>query len=136
MTLPRTPMAGASAQGGGSERIEPEPEKSAKKGVTDVVLLGRIQAVARGLKDGYLLFNTNQLDMIVEACAKRDDARTGKVVEEFSDWLGLRIAMWYIGDTGMDVSSLTNLLAGLLRDMDHPDGVFRDFLVMSGNESP
>lgn len=116
--------------------IEPEPEKSAMRATTDEELLERIQAVARGLREGHGLFSITQLELIAEACAASDETRKGRVVEEFTDWLGLKLALWCMGDASVTTGSLTDLMINLLREMDCPDGVFRDFLIMSGNESP
>ena len=56
MTLPRTPLAEKSAQSKGAEMIESEPEKSAREAITAKEMLEKIQAVARGLKEGHELF--------------------------------------------------------------------------------
>ena len=116
--------------------VESEPEKSAKGAITAEEFLEKVQAVARGLREGHELFTIAQLEQIAEACAESDETRKGRVVEEFADWFGVKLALWCIGDHSVTPGSLTNLMTSLLLGMDRPDGVFRDFLIMSGNESP
>ena len=92
MTLPGTPQAEKSGQSKGARMIESESEKSAIEARVAKEMLEKIQATARGLRAGHELFTVAQIGQIAEACADRSEPQSGRVVEEFTDWLGLKLA--------------------------------------------